>query len=174
MKLETRNSPHDPGLEQLDSLILAGMIREATESDIPQLQLIRNAIRENRLSDPGLIRDADYAEYFNGRGKGWLCEIDGIVAGFAIVDLAGANVWALFLDPGFEGQGIGRQLHDAMIDWYFSRTGRAIWLGTAPGTRAESFYRKAGWTEAGIEGREIRFEMRHDDWNRSRTAASDR
>src|SRR5437762_1534788 len=56
--------------------------------------------------------------------------------------------------------GIGRKLHNDMLDWYFEQTNSAIWLGTAPNTRAEKFYRKAGWEETGIHGKgEIKFGM---------------
>jgi hypothetical protein len=52
-----------------------------------------------------------------------------------------------------------------MMNWYFEQTSRPVWLGTAPNTRAESFYRKAGWQEIGTHGEgEIKFEMTFDNW----------
>ena len=75
------------------------------------------------------------------------------------------NIWALFILPGFEGKGIGRKLHDMMLDWYFSQTKEIVWLGTSPNTRAEMFYRTAGWEEVGMHGsNEIKFEMSFDAW----------
>ena len=140
-------------------------IRIAELNDIPQIQIVRNAVKENMLSDPSLVTDEDCKEFITARGKGWVCEIDGTVVGFAIADLKENNIWALFIDPAFEKKGIGKQLHDVMLDWYFTQTKEAVWLGTAPGTRAEQFYRKAGWTETGIHGKgEIKFEMSYDDW----------
>jgi hypothetical protein len=51
------------------------------------------------------------------------------------------------------------------LDWYFSQTRQTVWLGTAFNTRAEAFYRTAGWKEAGTNGpKEIRFEMTYEDW----------
>ena len=71
----------------------------------------------------------------------------------------------MFLLPAFEKQGIGRRLHDMMVDWYFSQTKENVWLGTSPNTRAEKFYRKAGWKEIGTHGKgEIKFEMSFDEW----------
>jgi GNAT superfamily N-acetyltransferase len=91
--------------------------------------------------------------------------VDGSVVAFAIADLIDHNVWALFVQPGFDGKGIGKKLHDDMLDWYFAQTDLTIWLGTAPGTRAENFYRRAGWKEAGIHGKgEIKFEMTATSW----------
>ena len=136
------------------------MIREAVISDIAGIQVVRNAVKENRLSDPALVTDADCETYMTIRGKGWVCVNDGQIVGFAIADLQDHNIWALFLLPGFERRGIGKQLHGIMLDWYFSQTNETVWLSTAPGTRAESFYRKAGWVETGVYGKgEIKFEM---------------
>jgi GNAT superfamily N-acetyltransferase len=139
--------------------------REATPSDISQLQLIRHSVRENILSDPTLVTDELCALYLTERGKGWVCEHKGQIVGFAIIDLQEHNVWALFLLPEFEGQGIGKQLHRTMLDWYFQQTHEPIWLGTDPGTRAEQFYRRQGWRETGMHGNsEIKFEMCYEDW----------
>jgi len=141
------------------------LFREAISDDIPQMQTVRNSVKENMLSDPALVPDKDYDEYMNVRGNGWVCEISGKVVGFAIVDLKENNVWALFVLPGYEGRGIGKQLHDMMLDWYFEETKKTIWLGTAFYTRAEKFYRMQGWKEAGTHGsKEIKFEMSVDDW----------
>ena len=141
------------------------IFREAQVTDIPQIQIVRNTVTENTLSDPALVPDADVEDYITRRGKGWICEISNRIVGFSIVSVMDKNVWALFIQPGFEKKGIGRQLHDDMMNWYFSQTNETIWLGTAPGTRAEQFYRKAGWTEMGTHGKgEIKFEMTSEYW----------
>jgi GNAT superfamily N-acetyltransferase len=141
------------------------IFREARVTDIPQIQAVRNLVKENTLSDPALVTDKDCEDYMFNRGKGWVCEIDGRVVGFAIADLVDHNVWALFVQPGFDERGIGKRLHDDMLDWYFSQTDFTIWLGTAPNTRAEKFYRRAGWKEAGIHGKgEVKFEMSATNW----------
>jgi GNAT superfamily N-acetyltransferase len=140
-------------------------LRLATINDIDKIQLLRNAVKENRLSDPSLVQDKDVADYITIRGKGWVYEIDDIIAGFAIVSLSDQNVWALFVHPDFEKRGIGRILHDEMMNWYFESTDKTVWLSTSPGTRAEAFYRKAGWLEKGVYGKdEIRFEMNKESW----------
>lgn len=142
-------------------------IREAQKEDIPLIQIIRNAVTENQLSNPALVTDEDCAVFMFERGKGWVAEVDAQMVGFAIVDLRENNVWALFLRPEFEKQGIGRQLHDRMIDWYFAQTKTTIWLGTAPHTRAEFFYRKTGWNEIGMHGKgEIKFDMTYENWTK--------
>lgn len=143
-------------------------IREAQIDDIKQIQRVRNAVKENVLSNPNLVTDQDCEEFITTRGKGWVCEIDKQIVGFAIVDLKENNIWALFLDPEFEKKGIGQLLHQKMLDWYFTQTKKTVWLGTAYKTRAEEFYRKAGWREIGTHGtKEIKFEMTFSDWTAS-------
>ena len=133
------------------------IIREAKIPDIKQIQIVRNAVKENILSNPNLVTDQDCEVFITVRGKH--------IVGFAIADLKENNIWALFLDPEFEGKGIGQLLHNTMLDWYFSQTKTTVWLGTGFNTRAEKFYRKAGWTEVGTHGpKEIKFEMTYDDW----------
>jgi GNAT superfamily N-acetyltransferase len=139
--------------------------REATIEDIPMIQVVRHAVKENRLSDPSLVPDKDVEDYINRRGKGWVCIADGRVIGFSIVSLIDKNVWALFVDPSFEKKAVGRTLQNLMLNWYFSQTADTLWLGTAPGTRAELFYRSSGWSEVGMHGKgEIKFEMTKDSW----------
>lgn len=144
------------------------IFREANPADIEQIQQVRNAVTENTLSDPALVTDEDCLEFITQRGKGWVCTVENSVVGFAIVDLKENNIWALFVHPHFEKQGIGRRLHDGMLDWYFDQTSKNVWLGTSPNTRAEIFYRKSGWKEIGVHGEgEIKFEMTPEDWKRS-------
>lgn len=146
------------------------IIREARVEDIPQIQVVRNSVKENTLSNPDLVTDKDCEEFITERGKGWVCEIDGKITGFSIVDLKDNNIWALFVDPDFEKKGIGKKLHDIILDWYFTQTKKNVWLGTSPNTRAEIFYRKSGWNEIGIHGKnEIKFEMTFENWTNNKT-----
>ncbi len=142
------------------------IFREATLQDIHQIQFVRNAVKENCLSDPALVPDKDVEDYITNRGRGWVCDIDREIAGFAIVDLVDKNVWALFVHPDQEAKGIGKQLHRIMMDWYFTQTTEKIWLGTDPVSRAEKFYRMQGWVEAGTHGKgEKKFEMSFETWS---------
>lgn len=143
------------------------IFREALVADIPQIQVVRNAVKENILSNPALVSDADCEEFMTVRGKGWVCIIDDKVAGFAIADLKEDNIWALFVGPSHEGKGIGKTLHRLMMNWYFSQNKNHVWLGTAPGTRAEIFYSNQGWTATGtVHKNETKFEMTAQEWNR--------
>jgi GNAT superfamily N-acetyltransferase len=142
------------------------IFREAVIADIPQIQIVRHSVKENVLSNPALVTDADCEEFISRRGKGWICEINREIVGFAIADLKEDNIWALFISPAHEGKGIGKQLHKLMLDWYFNQHKKKAWLGTSPDTRAELFYRKAGWKETGRRSNgEIKFELTSDEWS---------
>jgi len=70
--------------------------REANISDIKQIQRVRHSVKENILSNPDLVTDEDCKDFITIRGKGWVCEIDELIVGFAVADLRDNNIWALF------------------------------------------------------------------------------
>ncbi len=143
--------------------------REANPSDIKQMFIVRYAVKENILLSTDLVTTEITADYLTRRGKGWVCEIDNHITGFSIIDLIDHSVWALFVHPEHEGKGIGRKLHELMLDWYFTKTEKTLWLTTDQHTRAESFYRKAGWTEVERIGlSEIKFELTADQWQQKK------
>ena len=143
------------------------IFREANINDIKHIQRVRHSVKENVLSNPELVTDEDCEEFLTRRGKGWVCEIENSIVGFAVADLKGNNIWALFVQPEFEKRGIGKKLHTATLNWYFNQTKTNVWLGTAPNTRAETFYRMHGWKEVGMHGKgEIKFEMNFKDWKK--------
>lgn len=138
--------------------------RIATIEDIPQMQVVRNQVQENKLSDPSVVKDEDYVPFIEEKGRGWVCVDQHTIVGFAFVDVDNHNIWALFVNPDCENKGIGKKLHDDMLDWYFSNHEHPLWLSTAPGTRAEKFYELKGWTRAGSHGKEVKFEMSSHKW----------
>ena len=132
--------------------------RLASLSDVVRMHEIRMSVTENRLSNPDRIRHQDYIALLEGQGRGWVFEREGAVVAFGIADAGSRSIWALFVEPGSEGRGIGQALLDAMTHWLFEQSDRPVWLTTAPATRAERFYRAAGWLETGRVNGEIRFE----------------
>jgi GNAT superfamily N-acetyltransferase len=114
-----------------------------------------------------LVSDKDCEEYLTVRGKGWVCENEKKIVGFAIADLKDHNIWALFVLPEFAGKGIGKSLHNIMLKWYFTQTKERVWLSTAPNTKAEKFYRMQGWRDVGKTANgEVRFEMAWGEWRK--------
>jgi len=134
-------------------------IREADINDYTPMHQVRVAVRENILSDPARITFDDYKVYLEERGKGWVCVQKNVVVGFAIADLIGENIWALFVLPEYEHAGIGTALQKTMLQWYFTQGKETVWLSTSPATRAAAFYEKSGWTPTGMEGNELKFSM---------------
>lgn len=127
-----------------------GMIRKARVSDVPAINHLRLQVRENVLSDPGVITEAMTRDAITANGRGWVWEEAGDILGFSIALSDNPSIWALFVLPGQEGRGIGSTLLDAAVNWLWSRGADSIRLGTDPGTRAERFYRHKGWQEAGV------------------------
>jgi GNAT superfamily N-acetyltransferase len=126
----------------------AGILREARCEDIAAIQRVRHSVRENRLVSRK-IDDAEVQRYLELLGRGWVVEVNGEVVAFAIGDATIGNIWALFVDPDHERRGYGRRLHDVMVEWLWTQGLEHLWLTTEAGTRAEGFYRAAGWRHAG-------------------------
>lgn len=121
---------------------------------------VRMSVQENKLVST-VLSDHDYSVAIEETGRGWVIELNGTVVAFAIGNAENGSIWALFVDPMHEGKGYGRQLHDVMIAWLWERGHHRLWLTTEPDTRAERFYRKAGWACVGATpGGEIRFELK--------------
>lgn len=133
-------------------------IRPANYADIPRLQVIRAAVRENVLRNPGRVTTRDYEDHIDGRGRTWVAEIAGEVVGFVSADGLQQWLWALFVDPEYEGRGVARALLAAALAWLRERGATSVGLTTAPDTRAERFYRAAGFVAKGLEHGELRFE----------------
>jgi len=132
------------------------MLRKAVVADIPELKFVRSSVVENILGDPSKVTDDDYEWFVRNPGVA-VWEDDGAVVGFSAADPRDGSVWALFVMPGFEGKGIGsRLLAEACACLHSAGTERA-WLTTDPNTRAERFYRAAGWQHVGAKGSELLF-----------------
>jgi GNAT superfamily N-acetyltransferase len=125
------------------------VIRVATAADVPAMHRVRTRVCENRLSSPERISDASYLPYVLSLSI-WLAESPSGVLGFAALDVVEESVWALFVEPCAERLGIGRALHQRLLAWAQERGIKRLTLSTEQGTRAARFYKRAGWTEAGI------------------------
>lgn len=138
------------------------VLRPATPSDIEAMHRVRLAVRENMLRNLQLVRLADYHTLI-ASGGGWVVEDTGEIVAFGVADATRRNIWALFVAPSHERRGYGRRLLDQMVAWLFAQSEDPIWLTTEPGSRAESFYRTAGWRQVGSQANgELRFELCHD------------
>jgi GNAT superfamily N-acetyltransferase len=128
------------------------MVRTATVSDIPRLIEIRGSVRENRLSDPSRVTLADY-NWHIAHAPVYVWEDEGLVKGMSAGDPRDGSIWALFVDPAYEGRGIGQALILAACRSIAAAGHRMAKLSTEPGTRAERFYFRNGWLAKGYTER---------------------
>jgi GNAT superfamily N-acetyltransferase len=141
-------------------MMTAPSYRIARAGDIAAMSAIRLAVRENRLTDPARVTAQMYADYLDLLGRGWVCERDGAIAGFAYADRPEGSIWALFVDPAHEGLGIGKHLLALATGYLFDHGHAQVVLTTGPGTRADRFYIAQGWRRSHAEGeREASFVM---------------
>ena len=163
-----------PARARIDQVNEQAILRQAHRGDIAAMQRVRAAVRENRLVSRR-IGDEEVQRHLEVLGRGWVIEVEHVspgrprtaadslggqtrsgpgrthreVVAFAIADATVGHVWALFVDPRHERRGYGRRLHGAMVGWLWSQGLQHLWLATQAGTRAERFYRAAGWRDAG-------------------------
>lgn len=133
----------------------------ATAADIDAMSAIRLAVTENVLRDPSRVTHQMYVDYLELLGRGWICRIDGVAAGFSYAASADHSIWALFVQPGMEGRGIGSELLRLAVDWLFAGGADMVKLGTGAGTRADRFYAAQGW-QRGAEpapGRDVAYTL---------------
>jgi ribosomal protein S18 acetylase RimI-like enzyme len=98
---------------------------------------------------------------FIDRSEIWVSVEDGMVQGFAAGEPLNGQIFALFVDPEYEGQGIGRALLALACVTLRNAGYRIATLSTDPGTRAERFYRAGGLTVTGKNSKgELIFEKR--------------
>jgi GNAT superfamily N-acetyltransferase len=121
------------------------VFREAVFDDIPHMSRIRLAVTENALRDPARITPQMYADFLEEDGRGWVALVDGKIAAFSYANRIDGSIWALFVEPRFEGQGLGKQLLSLATDWLFSLGFTRVTLSTGTHTRAAQFYTRRGW-----------------------------
>ena len=144
-------------------------IRIARPADVPSLFDVRTSVRENHQSVGDLARigvtPETVATMLDGEGRGWVAEENGRIVAFSMADAAQATIFAMFVQPGYEGKGLGRALMDEAEKWLFARGCDEIWLLTDrnPRVRANGFYQHLGWRNDGVqEDGQVRYTKRRE------------
>lgn len=133
------------------------ILRTIEPADAPALIELRGRTRENALSAETLAQMGITAESVAARlrstHRGWLCEVDRCLAGFAMGDRQSGELWVIAVAPEFEGRGIGSQLLAAVERWLWSCGWEALWLWTDvdESRRAYSFYLRHGWVKTEVK-----------------------
>lgn len=139
----------------------------ATPDDIETLFAIRTSVAQNHQSREEIgrlgVTAESLTEMLETRSRAWLCHLEGTAAGFSMADSTRATVFAVFVQPGFEGRGIGRRLMAEAEAWLFQLGWDQIWLATGSdeSLRAWGFYLHLGWVPAGVlDDGQVRFVKR--------------
>jgi ribosomal protein S18 acetylase RimI-like enzyme len=132
------------------------LFREMTVADIEAAFEIRTSVVENALTIQQLEEDFDLtpetlAAAMQESAKGWVCELETRVVGFAMADGDEGELTVLAVLAEYEGNGIGKRLLAAAESWLIEQGHKEIWLVTTPDPtfRAYNLYQSQGWTPTG-------------------------
>lgn len=132
-------------------------IRVADATDVAGLFRVRLSVNENKATMVDLekygVTPESLPKMLLNKGRGWVAEVDGVIRAFSMADAEKSTIFALFIEPGFEGKGIGRKLMDKAETWLAEMGCEQVWLETDrnPRVRANGFYRHIGWKESNIQ-----------------------
>lgn len=137
-------------------------IRLANLADIDAIFDIRTSVHENHLSREQLaamgISPITVRQAILEAPCAWIAEVNGAPVGFSMADVEDVCVFAAFVLPGFEGNGLGRRLMEQAETFLFQHH-QTIWLETAQASRACGFYRHLGWQPVkNLTEGDVRFE----------------
>ncbi|HCT05951.1 MAG TPA: GNAT family N-acetyltransferase [Pseudomonas sp.] len=139
-------------------------IRLATLQDISTLFAIRTSVTQNHLSREQMaergITPEVLADSILEAPCVWIAEVNGEPAGFSMVDLDSGEVFAMFVRPAYENQGLGRQLMAVAEAALFERHD-TLFLVTdgRDEIRANGFYQRLGWSVVDqVDGDDVRYQ----------------
>ena len=141
-------------------------IREIEVADIPALFAVRVVTHENRMTLEELsavgVTPESVRRRLESSFRGWLCEVDERVVGFAMGDGATGEMEVIAVLPEFVGRGIGSALLRRVEAWLIAQGCTRLWLTTDvdPNLKAYRFYRAHGWQDERIE-RGLRTMVKH-------------
>jgi len=134
---------------------------------------IRAGVRENKLRDPSRVTIEDVCWFVDNPGI-FVSEAGEKIVGFSAADPRNASIFALFVEEDYEGRGIGQALFERACGVLVEARSPRMWLTTWPGTRAEQFYRRAGWRVVGTDDGNLVFERETESVIIRLAAAADR
>ena len=138
-------------------------IRPARPADFEAIFEIRTTVKENQMSREELaelgLTPQTLPDRLDEHSRAWVAEEGDQVTAFVLASSEAASVVAMFVRPGHERQGLGRQLMQEAEQWLFSQGCREIWLVTDDddSVRANGFYRHLGWQDDDPDDGPVRF-----------------
>ena len=138
-------------------MIEGASFRKIVAEDMPAIFDVRVATWHNErgrdeLTELGITHHS-VCEMLQESHRGWLCEVESRVVGFAMGNKQNGEMWVIAVLQEFEGCGIGKRLLSLVEEWLFSQGWKEIWLTTDRDEtmRAVGFYRHLGWSDWKIE-----------------------
>lgn len=119
--------------------------RPIEPDDVPALFAVRVATDENRYTREELtalgITEVTALAKLQGSYRGWPCETEGQVVGFAIGDRATGELWVIALLPEYVKRGIGSELIRRVEAWMWGEGWSELRLTTDTDTRLRAYSR---------------------------------
>lgn len=136
-------------------------IRAAVPADIDGIFTVRTSVNENHLTREALremgITEEAVREMIAAELCTWVALEGANIIGFSMTLNDEGSLFAAFVLPACEGQGIGKALVE-VAEQHLFLTHECIWLETAKNSRAAGFYRRLGWQqEADLSEGDARF-----------------
>jgi ribosomal protein S18 acetylase RimI-like enzyme len=131
--------------------------REIQLGDLPAIFEVRIAAWHNDNGREELVRlgitPESVSRMLGQSHRGWLCEADGRIVGFAMGNRESGELWVIAVLKEFESRGIGKRLLTLVEEWLHYAGWSELWLTTDTDDRlrAVGFYRHLGWTDWKIE-----------------------
>lgn len=134
-------------------------IRPSREEDIPVLRSIaRISFRTTRFyydtNFPRPLCDALYETWIENSCRGFddtvlVAEIHGVVSGFVtskLIDSKIGEIGLVGVDPNWQGKGLGYDLVNAALQWFFEREVQSAWVVTqGRNSQAQRLYQRCGF-----------------------------
>jgi ribosomal protein S18 acetylase RimI-like enzyme len=136
--------------------------RKAIPDDAKQCIDIRGKTRQNALSVEQLAKlGVTYESWakgiLEGTFYGYVCEVNGVMAGYCFGETKSGEILVLVVLPQFENLGLGRELLNRVVVYLKSENFSKLFLYCSPypESRSYGFYRRLGWLSSGkIENNE--------------------
>lgn len=131
--------------------------REITADDLESIFEVRVATWHNPNGREELTRmgitETSVRAMLRDSHRGWLCELDERVVGFAMGNKTRGEMWVIAVLEEFENRGIGKALLARVETWLAAEGCDPLWLttDTDESHRAVGFYRHQGWEDWKIE-----------------------
>ncbi|MBD2838748.1 GNAT family N-acetyltransferase [Pseudomonas sp. JM0905a] len=126
--------------------------RKAIPDDAARCIEIRGRTRENAFSAEelralGITVESWAAGIGDGSCPGHVCCEDGEMVGYCFGDRDSGEIVVLALLPEYEGEGIGKQLLQLVVEAFRAAGFTRLFLGCSsdPAVRSHGFYRHLGW-----------------------------